>query len=150
MSYPAIGLINNLDPLDFSSEACAFLNYSAFRSGRFQRMNDFDRIAALQSLEKQQNIVGFSMAWPVFAPLCPAQNAFDSTVGEVYDWIKYNGLVGPINNEDYQISETSNEVVTPFRRNISTPNSPNASVKHGISFLVFSSLIFNTFTMELL
>lgn len=137
-SLPAIGLINNLEPFDFSSEACAWLNFSGFKAGRFRAMNDDSRISALTSLKRQQSVLGFSMAWPVFAPLCPAQNAFDSTQGLVYDWIKQSGLDGPINNNDYEIKKTTSDtVVTPFRRNITTPSSPNAGVKHQLSILLF-------------
>jgi hypothetical protein len=143
-SSPAIGLINNLNPFDFSSEACAWINYTRFKAGRFQEMTDVGRIQVLQSLKVQQSVIGFSMAWPVFAPLCPAQNAFDSTKGEVYNWIKQNALEGPINHNDYQIKEMAHDmVVTPFRRNISTPASPNGSsdVFSSLSFLLMSYLL---------
>jgi hypothetical protein len=143
-SSPAIGLINNLDPFDFSSEACAWINFSGFKGGRFHAMNDIGRIPILKSLKVQQSALGFSMAWPVFSPLCPAQNAFDSTKGEVYDWIKQNGLDGPVNKESYEIKEIPRDtVVTPFRRNISTPGLPNGGVKDQMSFLVFSSIVLN-------
>ena len=150
MPYPAIGLINNLDPNDFSSEACAFLNYSGFNSGRLQAMDDKDRIFALQKLRDQQQSRGYSMAWPVFAPLCPSLNAFDSTKGAVYNWIKQNGLNGPINTENnYAISESPRQDnVTPFRRNISGPNSPSGNLKLRFGWIILPFILL-AYEMEL-
>jgi hypothetical protein len=155
-----MGLISNSNPLDFSSEACAFLNsmyYVQASGGSFSRLTTSEeRVFVLQGLLNAQTEVGYSMAWPIFSPLCPGQRAYDSTEdlrpsgGSVYDWIRYSALTGYEVSEGYELEVIQKYNVTPHPRNISmTPNrkSEGATLMNsrwrvpGLLFILFTAFI---------
>ena len=72
--FPAIGLITNSNPLDASSEACAFLNFTLFKKASTFNVisTGNERISIIRTLGLG---AFYSFAWPVFAPLCPSQKA---------------------------------------------------------------------------
>ena len=152
-AYPAIGLISNSNPLDMSSEACAFMNSTYFESASdsFDRVySGSDRISILQDLVAAEDVAGFSLAWPVFAPVCPSQNGYDSTADGVYDWILFSGLKGAVNVSPYLIRQNESFTITPHARNISkTPDplegaavSPTTGYTFYLSAVILGMVVF--------
>jgi hypothetical protein len=135
--YPAIGLMTNSNPLDASSEACAFMNQTNFvQAGNFDRVQSVsERISILQNFLDDPNAPNYSMAWPVFAPMCPSQNAYDATADGVYDWIRSNALNEDVVNTAYKIPVAVFYNASRIPRNISTgnPQGSRASEKN-VSF----------------
>jgi hypothetical protein len=128
-SIPAIGLISNSNPMDLSSEACAFMNstmYTAASGVKFSRLFAAEeRIHLLEALRDNQYEAGYQLAWPIFSPLCPGQRAYDAmedsgSTGTVYEWIRNVGMGGEAVIEPYDMPLLQSFKVTPHARNISS------------------------------
>lgn len=131
-SIPAIALITNSDPMDLSSEACAWMNSKYFVSTPnttfSSSLSAAGRISILKKLDASAREFGYSLAFPVFYPTCPSQQVYDSLrdylpmqTSNVYDWILRSGMKGTANVEAYTISRQNDSFdLMPFRYNIST------------------------------
>lgn len=139
---PAIGLLSNSNPMDLSSEACAFMNstmYAPASGSGFSRLFAAEeRINLLEALRDNQFEAGYQLAWPIFSPLCPGQRAYDSmedigSTGTVYEWIRNVGMGGEAVLEPYDIPLVQSFKVTPHARNISSvPNSGDLFSSHRV------------------
>jgi hypothetical protein len=151
---PAIGLLTNTDPLDMSSEACAFLNYYYFEAAGnspFKAItNGNDRLTILRTIAEG---TGYSFAWPIFSPVCPRQYAYDATKDSinvdgkstVFNWIASQGFKEEPNNSTYSLPLYSNQTFSPHARNISNAtfdeNGTGQSAHRSLQLVLLASII---------
>jgi hypothetical protein len=133
-NVPGYILITNSNPMDLSSEACAWINSTYFvQASSFSRFSPSDRINTITTLAATAKKFGYSFAWPIFAPSCPSGRAYDSLLdynvggSTTYSWILLTGMKSlPINKDPYTLQKAPVISSDPFVRNV-TANDNNAA-----------------------